>query len=260
MTSQRPPAPPTILLVEDDSVDAMKMKRELARNADPGTQVEIVSTVGAALAQLERISVDLILLDLNLPDSVGIDTFFRVERAAQDVSIVVLTGMEDPISSLAAMRAGAEDFFVKGELRPESIARAVRRAVERRAAQERRRHEERQLEESERARRMAGLVTDLAGELDVPVGMVVQTSEHVARRLRAFTRALERWEQRALDPQAPPERRRWIEDCLHELRLDFPAALEQELDEAEEQARDAARRTREILSSMRRYLDLRAQT
>lgn len=252
------PSTPHILIVEDNSCDATLLERSLRKSIGEELRAQTVQSLAAALEALATTSFDLVLLDLNLPDSTGLETFFEVERAAEEVSVVVLTGMEDPGSSLAAMRAGAEDYLVKGELEAESMARAIRRAVERRASHERRREEERRLEESERARRLAEMITDLASELDEPVELLIHTSTHVSRRMRDLQRALKRWSDRAHDSSITREQRDWIENMTRELQRDFSEDLSLELEQAQQQSSDAARRTREILRSMRRYLDWRA--
>ena len=252
------PSLPRILLVEDDALDARVVERALAKSADSTFRVRSADSAAAAEQALRNEDFDLVLLDLNLPDSKGLETYHRVEDVAEDTSIVVLTGDEDPRSCLAAMRAGAEDYLVKGEFEGAAIARAVRRTVERRANRERRRLEERRMEEAQRARRFATMITDIASELDEPVGLLLQTSSHVEHRLRGFVRACERLERRVSDPAISAEQRSWIESILREVQLEFSDEVQRELVDAREATASSARRTREILGSMRHYLDWRA--
>ena len=78
---------------------------------------------------------DLILLDLGLPDSQGLGTFLQVHAKAPDVAIVVLTGLNGAEQALEAVRAGAQDYLVKGEVEGDLLARAIRYAFERKQSE-----------------------------------------------------------------------------------------------------------------------------
>jgi PAS domain S-box-containing protein len=88
---------------------------------------------------LERLAtggVDLVLLDLSLPDSKGLDTFTACYNRNADVPIVVLTALEDENVALLALRGGAQDYLIKSEINPRSLARAIRYAIERKRGEE----------------------------------------------------------------------------------------------------------------------------
>lgn len=116
-----------ILLVEDDEGDALLVQEHLA---DAGLAGHIVwaRSVDEALAHLDA---DCVLLDLGLPDAMGLGALERV-LAAGAPPIVVLTGLTDTSAGLAALAAGAQDYLVKGDVEGDSLARAVRYAVQRR--------------------------------------------------------------------------------------------------------------------------------
>jgi DNA-binding response OmpR family regulator len=124
-----------ILLVEDDPEDVLLVRQALeTRGGGPACEIETASTVAAALAVLQRPDVEpyqAVLLDLSLPDSRGIGTFLMVRSARPDVPIVVLTGMTDQELALEAVRLGAQDYLVKGELEPRVLRRSVAYAIER---------------------------------------------------------------------------------------------------------------------------------
>jgi DNA-binding NarL/FixJ family response regulator len=118
-----------ILLVEDDPVDT-ELAIELLREALPGCGVSHVDSIAAAQAALAVLDVDVILLDLRLPDGTGTDALRRV-RASSRAPIVVLTSVVDDVLAIELVRAGADDYLVKGRLGPESLARVLRFAVQR---------------------------------------------------------------------------------------------------------------------------------
>src|SRR5262249_45467525 len=79
---------------------------------------------------------DVVLLDLGLPDSDGLDTFLELRRHAPALPVVVLTGLADETLGARAVQEGAQDYLVKGQVEGRVLARAVRYAVERRRAEE----------------------------------------------------------------------------------------------------------------------------
>jgi diguanylate cyclase (GGDEF)-like protein len=91
------------------------------------------------LTGLERLAaggIDVVLLDLGLPDSVGLDTFTTVNTQAPQVPILVLTGLDDEALAVQVVQQGAQDYLVKGQADGDSLARAIRYAIERKRAEE----------------------------------------------------------------------------------------------------------------------------
>jgi PAS domain S-box-containing protein len=123
--------PTRVLLVEDNPADA-RLIRELLNEAAPGRfVVTVVGRLDTALAHLAKEGTDAILLDLNLPDSRGLETAEGVRRAAPRVPVVVLTGLDNDEMALQAVQRGAQDFLVKGKVEGQGLVRAIRYAVER---------------------------------------------------------------------------------------------------------------------------------
>ncbi len=116
--------PLRVLLVEDDDVDAMMAEQNL-KAGDRRCEVTVATTYADALAELRARPVDLILLDMGLPDSSGPQTVTGLRGAADDVPIVVLTAQEDDEVAMDCFRAGAQDYIRKSEVTPQSLARAV---------------------------------------------------------------------------------------------------------------------------------------
>lgn len=124
----------TILLVEDDPGDALLVE-ELVADGAPGTQLEHVRSLAEAGVWLAAGLPDCVLLDLNLPDSHGLDALARLREYTDQVAVVVMTGLDEEQSGLAAMAAGAQDYLVKGRVEPELFGRAVRYAIQRKQAE-----------------------------------------------------------------------------------------------------------------------------
>ncbi len=119
-----------ILLVEDNPGDT-RLVRELIQDSGLQPSLRQEQRLGDALRGIADDTPDLVLLDLSLPDSSGLDTIRRVREAAPDLPIVVLTGLTDQSVALQAVQAGAQDYLLKNELSPELLGRAVHYALDR---------------------------------------------------------------------------------------------------------------------------------
>jgi phosphoserine phosphatase len=94
-------------------------------------ELDVAPNLSAALERLTQGHTDVVLLDLHLPDSRGLNTFLRVQRRAPHVPVVVMTGFNDEVLAVKAVQEGAEDYLVKGYVNPSLLARSLRYAIER---------------------------------------------------------------------------------------------------------------------------------
>ena len=186
-----------LLLVEDNPGDARLIRHHLrsdTRGAFAAPSVTHVETLEAALDRLEATAFDLVLLDLGLADSRGIETLERLNGLIDgndDVSplpVVVLTGLTDDETALEAIQQGAQDYLLKDHLEAEILERAVRYALERH-------RQERALErQNERLERFASIVShDLRNPLQVAKGRLAhvepgETAEHLDEAVDALDR------------------------------------------------------------------------
>lgn len=126
-----------ILLVEDDDQDVALTRRALGRSGLLDAEIVRAEKLGAISAVLGDRVPDLILLDLTLPDSTGLDTLSRVRQIFQTIPVVLLTSIDDERLGIEALRAGSEDYARKGTEDMDRLARTVRYAIERRLFRER---------------------------------------------------------------------------------------------------------------------------
>jgi two-component system, cell cycle sensor histidine kinase and response regulator CckA len=120
-----------VLLVEDNPGDA-RLFSELVRDAGGGQWTLVqADRLSAALERMKREPFDVLLLDLSLPDADGLETVIRARAEAPKIPIVVLTGHDDQALAVRAVRAGAQDYLVKGRLDGELLIRSIRYASER---------------------------------------------------------------------------------------------------------------------------------
>ncbi len=120
-----------ILLVEDNLADAELIQEILSEFEDYQFTIAHAWRVSEALKQLAATEFDVVLLDLSLPDSWGLETLMQVKAQAPTIPLVVLTGSHDEEQALEAVRKGAQDYLLKGQLVGALLVRAIHYAIER---------------------------------------------------------------------------------------------------------------------------------
>jgi len=119
------------LLIEDSAGDAFLVEQTLGDVRSVQFELARVGRLEDGLERLAQDHFDVVLLDLGLPDSQGIDTLAAVSGQEQDVAVIVLTGLDDPAVGIEAVRQGAADYLVKGQVDAELVERAILQAIER---------------------------------------------------------------------------------------------------------------------------------
>jgi len=161
------PEPIKVLLVEDSPGDA-RLIREMLKEVGTG-QFELahVERLDDGLEHLAREPFDVLLLDLNLPDSVRLDTLSRACAHTSEVPIVVLTILADVALGVKAVQKGAQDYLVKEQVTPDLLARSIRYAIERKRAGEalRKAHDQLEIRVQERTAELAAANEELRMEI-----------------------------------------------------------------------------------------------
>ncbi|MDR3578535.1 MAG: EAL domain-containing protein [Oryzomonas sp.] len=124
-----------VLLVEDNPADIRRLREYFSKVADVLFLIHDAVSIESAIQLVTDKFFDVILLDLTLPDSFGIETLRRMHNHAPDIPIIVLTGIADDTMALAAMRHGAQDYLIKGQLDINLLSRAIRYTIERKRAE-----------------------------------------------------------------------------------------------------------------------------
>jgi signal transduction histidine kinase len=137
-----------ILLVEDDPADARLIQIALAETENTASMDLIwVERLSRAFESLAERGADAVLLDMNLPDSQGLETVSHMLEKAPSVPIIVLTGLADEVLTIQALQKGAQDYLVKDDLDGNLLNRTIRYAIERKHAEEEIRRLNAQLEQ-----------------------------------------------------------------------------------------------------------------
>ena len=125
-----------VLLIEDNPGDVRLIREILAEVRGARFDLECADRLSAGLERLAAGGIDVILLDLGLPDSQGFDTFSKVYAQSPQAPILLLTGLDDEALAVQAVQQGAQDYLVKGQVDGNLLVRAMRYAIERKRAEE----------------------------------------------------------------------------------------------------------------------------
>lgn len=120
-----------ILIIEDNQADIYLLEKLLRSSRLKIGNLFTASTLQSAKKQLNKSAIDLVLLDLSLPDSSGIESFFAIQATAQTIPVVILSGNSDEEIALEAIKNGAQDFLFKGEITASLLYKSIQYSLER---------------------------------------------------------------------------------------------------------------------------------
>jgi len=120
-----------VLIIEDDEGDAELISRFLSKAKHIYFDTKCVGLMSSGVDFLGKMNFDVILSDLGLPDSKGVETFVKLHSRYPDIPTIVLTGLDDENTALRAVQSGAQDYLVKGQIDTSQLIRSIRYAIER---------------------------------------------------------------------------------------------------------------------------------
>lgn len=169
--------PIKVLLVEDNPGDSRLIREMLVEATGAAFDLEYASRLQAGLEHLSGGRIEVVLLDLGLPDSQGLETLTKTYDQAPEVPIIVLTGLNDETLGVQAVNKGAQDYLIKGQVDKNLLVRTIRYAIERKRAEDRERQLQLQLDLSSRLASLGVMATGVAHEINNPVASVVGFTE-----------------------------------------------------------------------------------
>ncbi|MDZ7721721.1 MAG: response regulator [candidate division KSB1 bacterium] len=124
-----------ILIVEDNPGDVELIIEMLDELPSMDLDIERVSRLSEALETMSKQHFDIVLMDLGLPDSSGLDTLRKLLRRRPNAAVVVITGLADNETGLESLKSGAQDYLVKGSIDSDLLNRTISHAIERKQAE-----------------------------------------------------------------------------------------------------------------------------
>lgn len=216
-----------------------------------------VPRLDLAIDYLRRDRFDVVLLDLSLPDSFGLDTLRTLQDFIPDIPVVVLTGADDRELALQAMATGAQDYLVKDRISAQLLERSIRYAIERKKAEThviRALEQERELQQlklihSDKLASLGQLVASVAHEISNPVHFIFANLTHIDRCTQDLLDLIALYQQ-GYSHNAPK-----IQDKIEEIDLDF---LKEDLPKMLDSMQMGAERLGELVLTLRNFSRLDA--
>jgi two-component system, NarL family, sensor histidine kinase UhpB len=131
-----------ILLVEDNPGDVVIIREMLKETQNNDFEVTVADNLEGGIKYLMNEDFDILLLDLNLPDSEGIETFDSINQIAQNLSIIILTGLADEEIAISVVGKGAQDYLIKGQTDGQLLTKSIKYSIERKGIEKKLRDSE----------------------------------------------------------------------------------------------------------------------
>ncbi|HYR89238.1 MAG TPA: response regulator [Terriglobia bacterium] len=180
--------PIRVLLIEDNPVDVRLMQADFRKFGSGEFDLTAVEHLSEAIRFLNNNSIDVILLDLFLQDAAGLETLSRVRKAAPEVPVVVLTGLDDEAQALQAMKTGAQDYLIKGNINSRVLFRVIRYAIERKQGEIERRVLEQRLMQGEKLAAVGTLAAGVAHNFNNALMVVLGHSNFLLEQMKGDDR------------------------------------------------------------------------
>jgi two-component system sensor histidine kinase UhpB len=126
----------SILIIEDNPSDSFLIEQMLSSSSLAIEKIFTSERLDEGIQLMQQRSIDVVLSDLSLPDSFGIDTFLKIRRQFTHIPIIILTGLSDSEMALKALKKGAQDYLVKGEFNSSFLVKSILYSIERKKAEE----------------------------------------------------------------------------------------------------------------------------
>jgi ActR/RegA family two-component response regulator len=178
-----------ILIVEDDEKFARVLSKQLTKN---NYDVAYAGSLAQSLDFVKKDKVELVLLDLGLPDSSGLLTYEKFSKEASDIPVVILTGLDDEKIAFEAVKKGAQDYLVKGEVDNRILMRSLNYAIERSKLLFRLRKLQELVLQSERIKVLVETAGGAAHEINQPLTSIFGMIELLQKDLANDAKAQEK--------------------------------------------------------------------
>lgn len=237
-----------VLLIEDNPNDARVLQEMLSQSKGTQFEVEYSDCLSVGLKRLEKGGIKVILLDLFLPESKGIETLTKIQAKALGAPIVVLSALDDELTSVKAVQKGAQDYLVKSCLTTELLTRSIRYAIERKQVEEELKQTVAKLTDFRRAS------IYMLGDLDKTSKKLEKANEQVRQKVEELKTVNEELENFAYvvshDLKAPL---RGISQLAHWLSVDYADKLDCEGKEQLELLLGRAKRMHDLIEGILQY-------
>lgn len=240
----------SILLVEDDQRQSSILKQVITRFSGGEFDVTRCASLAQALENLKSIKIDAIILDLNLPDSSGLDTLNAVCEPYPSIPIIVMTGTDDDEIALETLKRGAEDYIVKGHLDGMQLYRAIRHGIERKRTQQDMKKLQDMLQAERRLEALGALASGIAHEINTPLQFIGTNLEFIKKVFDILEAVLSETDDIPRIGRSSRDTCRRLRRLLTSLTEERMLELRREIAPALDESVEGIRRVKRIITAM----------
>lgn len=172
-----------ILIVEDNPGDSRLIQEMLSETKGVKFDLKFANRISKGIEYILEGGMDIILLDLSLPDSRGLDTFISIYEKAKEIPIIVLTAIDDETLAIETVKKGAEDYLVKGKMDGNLLLRSIRYAIERKNVEKSMRELQENLAHTKKKAAIGTLVGGIAHTISNPLTVIIADIQMIKNKL-----------------------------------------------------------------------------
>ncbi len=229
-----------ILIVEDDIIDRKQLEKLLSKSSLKISEVKIADYLDVAFELMDEYEFDVVLLDLNLPDSERMETLLAFNEKYPNVAIIVCTGEGGDELGLETVGNGAQDYLIKGEFNSYALSKAIQYSIERKKIEKATRQAYKELEaanhelkqmhsqlvQNEKLASIGQLAAGVAHEMNTPVGFVASNFDTLGKYVNKFQKLILLYEEfideiEMFEKQELLEKAESIKQSREEMKIDF---------------------------------------
>ncbi len=247
--------PIKILVVEDDPVNRILIEGFIEEFDMQVGQTAFAESLSDTMEHLSKDAFDVVLLDLNLPDSSGLDTLDSVFKQAPHAAIVVVTGEHGEDLGLQAVAKGAQEYMIKASFNKEMLSRSIRYAIERKRVKEKLDNMQNQLIQNEKLASIGQLAAGVAHEMNTPMGFVASNFATLQKYMNKFLHLFAMYEDLLLTVETGTKEKRIekmqeVSKHRKEIKIDF---ILEDLKELFEESKEGIERVTNIVQNLRDF-------
>jgi signal transduction histidine kinase len=247
--------PIKILVVEDDPVNRILMEGLIKGFDIQVGQTAYVESLSDTMEHLNGNVFDVVLLDLNLPDSSGLDTLDSVLKQAPYMAVVVVTGEHGEDLGLQAVAKGAQEYMIKASFNKETLSRSIRYAIERKRAEEKLNNMQNQLIQNEKLASIGQLAAGVAHEMNTPMGFVASNFATLQKYMNKLLHLFSMYEDLLLTVETGTkeeriEKMQEVSKHRKEIKIDF---ILDDIKELFEESKEGIDRVTSIIQNLRDF-------